>query len=45
MVYRQLRRFDRNEADITLIQRPPDLPDWKAVLDRLERAATRFSFE
>lgn len=44
-LYHQLRQFDCISADITLIQRPPELPEWRGVLDRLTRAAAYFSLD
>lgn len=43
VLYHQLRQFDTTSASITLIQRPPDLPEWHGVLDRLTRAAAHFT--
>lgn len=43
VLYHQLRQFDQASADITLIQRPPEQPEWCGVLDRLTRAAAHFS--
>jgi len=43
VLYHQLRQFDQLSADITLIERPPERPEWCAVIDRLTRAAAHFS--
>lgn len=45
VLYHQLRQFDNTLAEITLIQRPPESPEWRAVLDRLTRAANYFSLD
>ncbi len=43
VLYQQLRQFDTVSADITLIQHPPELPEWQGVIDRLTRASAHFS--
>ena len=43
ILYHQLRLFDSAQANITLIQRPQQLSDWRGVLDRLARATAHFS--
>jgi L-threonylcarbamoyladenylate synthase len=43
VLYQQLRQFDQTSAAITLIQRPADAPEWRAVIDRLSRASAHFS--
>ena len=45
VLYHQLRQFDTTAADITLIQRPPELVEWQGVIDRLSRAAAHFSLD
>ncbi len=40
ILYRQMREFDQLPADITLIEHPPDSPEWRGVIDRLSRAAS-----
>jgi len=45
ILYHQLRQFDQTSADITLIQCPPELPEWCGVMDRLTRAAAHFSID
>jgi len=45
VLYHQLRQFDQTAANITLIQCPPDLPEWYGVIDRLTRAAAHFSID
>ena len=45
VLYHQLRQFDTTSADITLIQCPPELPEWQGVIDRLTRAAVHFSLD
>jgi L-threonylcarbamoyladenylate synthase len=38
-LYAHLRALDAAGADIIVVERPPDRPEWFAVLDRLTRAA------
>lgn len=38
-LYAALRELDSTQSEILLIESPPDLPEWRAVLDRLGRAA------
>ncbi|MEO8204383.1 MAG: L-threonylcarbamoyladenylate synthase [Betaproteobacteria bacterium] len=38
-LYAALRELDTTGARMLLIELPPDLPEWQAVLDRLRRAA------
>ncbi len=38
-LYAALRELDSTGARMLLIELPPDLPEWQAVLDRLRRAA------
>lgn len=38
-LYANLRELDALGADLILVERPPEHPDWFAVLDRLTRAA------
>ncbi len=38
-LYARLRELDRSAADCLLIETVPDEPDWRAVADRLGRAA------
>ena len=40
-LYAALRELDRAGCDAILIESPPDTPEWRAVLDRLCRAAGR----
>ena len=39
-LYANLRKLDATNSDVIVIERPPQHPDWIAVLDRLTRAAT-----
>jgi L-threonylcarbamoyladenylate synthase len=38
-LYAALRDFDRQGCDLIVVERPPERPEWAAVLDRLERAS------
>lgn len=38
-LYAALHAMDAERCDIVLIERPPDAPEWAAIVDRLERAA------
>ena len=38
-LYAALRELDGTGSKMLLIESPPDLPEWRAVLDRLRRAA------
>ena len=38
-LYASLRELDRTGCEVILIERPPESPEWSAVLDRLRRAA------
>ncbi len=38
-LYDTLHRLDRRGLDWIAVERPPALPEWAAILDRLERAA------
>lgn len=38
-LYANLRELDAAGADMILVERPPERPEWVAVLDRLTRAA------
>jgi len=38
-LYANLRKLDATHADVIVIERPPPHPEWRAVLDRLTRAA------
>jgi len=38
-LYANLRALDAARADLIVIERPPERPEWLAVLDRLTRAA------
>jgi len=38
-LYANLRELDAAGADMILVERPPERPEWLAVLDRLTRAA------
>ncbi len=40
-LYSALRLLDHSEAEIILIEMPPDTADWSAIWDRLKRAATK----
>ncbi len=40
-LYATLRELDRTGADIILVERPPDGPEWSGVCDRLQRASHR----
>jgi len=40
-LYRMLHEADDRDADLILIEMPPDTPEWAAIRDRLSRAATR----
>ncbi len=40
-LYGALHRLDREGFDWIAVERPPERPEWAAILDRLERAATR----
>lgn len=40
-LYAALHRLDDAGFEIILVERPPDEPEWRAVLDRLERAAQK----
>ena len=42
ILYRKLHELDREGLDWIAIERPPDTPAWSAIIDRLERAATKF---
>jgi L-threonylcarbamoyladenylate synthase len=39
-LYANLRKLDATHSDVIVIERPPQHPEWFAVLDRLTRAAT-----
>ena len=39
-LYRILHQLDYREYDWIAVDTPPDTPDWQAVRDRLQRAAT-----
>jgi L-threonylcarbamoyladenylate synthase len=38
-LYANLRELDAAHADVIIVERPPQTPEWLAVLDRLTRAA------
>jgi L-threonylcarbamoyladenylate synthase len=38
-LYANLRKLDASNSDVIVIERPPQHPEWYAVLDRLTRAA------
>ena len=38
-LYETLHRLDREGLDWIAVERPPECPEWAAILDRLERAA------
>lgn len=38
-LYAQLRALDELGCDVLLVEQPPDTPSWRAVNDRLQRAA------
>ena len=38
-LYANLRNLDATHSDVIVIERPPQHPEWLAVLDRLTRAA------
>lgn len=38
-LYAALHAMDDERCDVVLIERPPDAPEWAAIVDRLERAA------
>jgi L-threonylcarbamoyladenylate synthase len=38
-IYGQLHRCDEAEAEWIVVEAPPDLPEWSAIADRLQRAA------
>ena len=38
-LYANLRAADRSGCDVIVVERPPERPEWAAVLDRLTRAA------
>ena len=40
VLFAQLREFDRQGVTQIWVERPPKVPDWDGVLDRLTRAAT-----
>ncbi len=40
-LYAALHRLDDAGAEVIIVERPPDRPEWRAVLDRLERAAQK----
>jgi L-threonylcarbamoyladenylate synthase len=40
-LYAALHRLDDARAEVIVVERPPDRPEWHAVLDRLERAAQK----
>lgn len=40
MLYAVLRRLDESGCRMILVEEPPQLPEWVAVRDRLQRAAT-----
>jgi L-threonylcarbamoyladenylate synthase len=42
-LYDVLHRFDDLAPDLIVIRMPPDLPEWSAVRDRLQRATISFS--
>jgi L-threonylcarbamoyladenylate synthase len=39
VLYETLHRLDREGLDWIAVERPPERPDWAAILDRLKRAA------
>jgi len=41
VLYATLRRADAGKYGLLLLETPPDLPEWQAVLNRLRRAAHR----
>lgn len=40
-LYAELHKADKEGWDWIAIERPPDTPEWAAILDRLQRAATK----
>jgi L-threonylcarbamoyladenylate synthase len=38
-LYAALRELDRSGSDVILVESPPDTLEWRAVRDRLQRAA------
>jgi len=42
-LYDELRRLDDADADVIVVTRPPDGPEWTAIHDRLTRAAAPVS--
>ena len=40
-LYATLRELDRTDADVILVERPPDGLEWSGVRDRLQRASHR----
>ncbi len=38
-LYATLRHFDQAELDYLLVEAPPELPEWLAIADRLQRAS------
>lgn len=36
-LYATLHTFDDRNCDVVLVERPPDTPEWAAIIDRLER--------
>lgn len=44
-LYANLRDLDCAGADVIVVERPPEHPDWAAVLDRLTRAAAGASLD
>ncbi len=38
-IYAVLHDLDEAGCDVVLVERPPDSPEWAAIVDRLERAA------
>jgi L-threonylcarbamoyladenylate synthase len=38
-IYAELHRCDAAEADLIIVEQPPDSPEWSGIVDRLRRAA------
>jgi L-threonylcarbamoyladenylate synthase len=40
-LYAELHKADTEGWDWIAVERPPDMPEWAGILDRIQRAATR----
>jgi L-threonylcarbamoyladenylate synthase len=40
-LYAELHRCDAEQPDVLVMEKPPAHPEWRAIADRLERAAAK----